>query len=139
MAIKNALMKKIIILILITGVFIKISAQQPKVGINPTQKEFLKKLLKNKMPDGNIKFRSDATKIGSIKINNWMATVMPQAKFSHKNQNGDILFLLPQDQMPCIVPDMLRYNYNMPDVKGKMQGNIPNASPKYQIIPKEES
>jgi hypothetical protein len=131
-------MKKVFMLILITGVFIKIYAQQPKVGINPTQKELLEKFLKDKMQEGNIKSRYGATKIGSLKINDLLVARTQQAKFSHKNQKGDLVFLLPQDQMPCIVPDILLYNYNMPVIKGKLEGTIPNALPRYQIIPKEK-
>ena len=59
----------------------------------------------------------------------------PQAKLSHVLPNGNKVYILPQDNMPCIVPNMSYYNYTMPIYKGKTLGRIPNVSPHEQIIP----
>ena len=58
-----------------------------------------------------------------------------QAKLSDVLLNGDKVYLLPLDHTVCIVPDTSRYNYKMPDMKGKITGFMPNASPPEQLIP----
>lgn len=65
--------------------------------------------------------------------------VYPQAKLSHVLPNGNAVYKLPQDNMPCIVPDSSRYNYNMPVIRGEIVGNMPNASPRMQLIPKKKN
>lgn len=59
----------------------------------------------------------------------------PQARLSHILANGNKVYLLPQDNMPCIVPDMGQFN--MPNLaKGKrIPGKMPNAAIPYKIIP----
>lgn len=61
-----------------------------------------------------------------------------QAIFSHSLPNGNKVYLLPQDQMSCVVPDMSKYNYHMPVAKGRMEDKIPNASPSIPIIPQKK-
>jgi hypothetical protein len=72
----------------------------------------------------------------------WLALnpvpAFPQAKLSHVLPNGNKIYKLPVDNMPCLVPDESMYHYNMPVVKGKISGTIPNASPPVQIIPKKK-
>ena len=50
--------------------------------------------------------------------------------------NGTNVYLLPRDNMPCMVPDLSRTNYNMPILmKGlKITGMPPGSAPS-QIIP----
>jgi hypothetical protein len=60
--------------------------------------------------------------------------VLGGAKLLHALANGDKVYALPQDNMPCIVPDMSQYN-DLGLVKPDRQPyTIPN--PVYpQIIP----
>jgi hypothetical protein len=113
-------MKKSIILILLSVAFIKISAQQPKIGIDPENRSW------------NYKFMTPNTTLNKSTVNS------TSAQFSHTLPNGDKVYLLPQDHMPCIVPDASQYNYNMPVYKEEIMGTIPNASPPIQIIPREK-
>ena len=119
-------MKKLIILILITPIVIKVSAQQPKIGIDLENK--FKHKLTNPVDSLNKLF----------KTNIYSPFFVQKSKLSYTLPNGDKVSYLPQDHMPCVVPDMSQYNYNMPVYKGKIMGTIPNASPPQQIIPKEE-
>src|SRR5215211_2016441 len=69
----------------------------------------------------------------------WLALnrvpAFPQAKLSHVVPNGNKVYNLPIDNMPCIVPDTSIYHYRMPVVNGKTTGMIPNVSPPVPIIP----
>ena len=54
--------------------------------------------------------------------------------------NGTVVYALPGDNMPCLVPDLSRYNYNMP-VAGtgiKLTGMSPGSDPK-TIIPRKNN
>jgi hypothetical protein len=43
--------------------------------------------------------------------------------------NGTSVYLLPQDKMPCLVPDLSRTNYNMPILmKGQKISGMPPGS-----------
>ena len=56
------------------------------------------------------------------------------AKLSHVLPNGNMVYILPQDNMPCVVPDTRAYN--MPTGSGDM--NIDEgiyATPPQRIIP----
>jgi hypothetical protein len=72
--------------------------------------------------------------VGSINFSRPIA----QATFSHTLPNGKRVYLLPQDQMSCIVPDMSRYNYRMPVAKGRLEDKIPYATPVVPIIPSKK-
>ena len=50
-----------------------------------------------------------------------------QAPFSYSLYNGNTVYILPQDNMPCVVPDMSASNYNMPNAStGNSSGVMPN-------------
>jgi hypothetical protein len=117
---------KLIALILITAFATKVSAQQPKIGID----------LENKFKN-NITSPIDSLN-NLIERNNYSPFSVTKEKLSYTLANGDKVFLLPEDHMSCIVTDISQYNYNMPVYKGKINGTIPNASPPLQIIPKKE-
>jgi hypothetical protein len=108
-------------------VFIKGFAQQSKIGID----------LENKFKNHKLFNLNDSLNKFPTKFHN-RPIVSARRGFSQVLANGDKVYLL-QDGMPCIVPDMSRYNYNMPVYKGKIEGTIPNASPPLQLIPKEKS
>lgn len=57
-----------------------------------------------------------------------------QLAFTHPN--GDKIYSLPQDNMLCLVPDLARTNYNMPNpVKGmRVTGMPPGSVPQRKII-----
>jgi len=114
-------MKKFIIFLLLSSIVIKINAQQPKTGIDSGY--HFKYIIP---PDSLNKLIAKVT---------YSSTPFAGAKFSHVLRNGDKVYILPQDNMPCIVPNRSMYNYNMPVYKGKTEGRIPNASPPVQIIP----
>ena len=51
--------------------------------------------------------------------------------------NGTNMYVLPQDNMPCLVPDLSRTNYNMPVLmNGKWITGMPPGSAPNRIIPK---
>jgi len=120
-------MKKLVIFLFLSGLFIKSFTQQPKVGID----------LENKFKSHKLVIPKNSLDklIGNI----YSPPLFGQPQFSHTLANGDNVYLLPQDHMPCVVPDMSQYNYNMPVDRGKIIGTIPNPSPPFRIIPKEKS
>jgi hypothetical protein len=106
--------------LLVFAISLRSFSQQPKVGMDTIQ--WFKKI-----PNDSL---------------HWLAfnqvPAFPQARLSQVLPNGNKIYKLPQDQMPCIVPDTSMYHYNMPIVKGKILGMIPNAGPRVQIIPKKK-
>ena len=58
---------------------------------------------------------------------------LQKAKLSHTLANGSKIYLLPQDNMPCIVPDTQQFS--MPVAKSELNGSMPNAVIPQQIIP----
>ena len=60
---------------------------------------------------------------------------MPTAKYLFTQPNGTRVYSLPQDKMPCVVPDLSQFN--MPIVgKGiKTNGMPPGSSPQQKLIP----
>lgn len=105
-------MKKLAITTMLFAMFAYVSGQQQKVEPNP-----------NQQPD-------------KINVSSVFSQSTTQAIFSHTLPNGNKVYLLPQDQMPCVVPDMSRYYYHMPVAKGHSEDNIPNATRVIPIIPK---
>ncbi len=77
----------------------------------------------------------NSNKVDSIPENNMVFNFssmgtnepFPLAKFSHTLPNGNKIYLLPQDNMPCVVPGM--EEFNMPVVKAEiLPYNIPNPA-----------
>lgn len=90
--------------------------------LNKSETDFIfKQLMKNR-------FNSSNTSHSFILLN-------PKAKFSHGLPNGNKVFLLPLDNMPCIVPDMNQFN--MPNLGRNIKANgmPPGTSPPHKIIP----
>jgi len=54
--------------------------------------------------------------------------------------DGNQVYILPQDNMPCIVPDLSRTNYRMPVLMNgtKITGMPPGSQTPVPIIPKEK-
>ena len=55
----------------------------------------------------------------------------------HTNPNGTRVFALPQDHMPCIVPDLSQFNMPVVDKGRKITGMPPGSLPRNEIIPKK--
>ncbi len=53
--------------------------------------------------------------------------------------NGDNVYAMPVGNMPNLVPDLSRTNYNMPILKHgeKVTGMPPGSVPQYHVIPKK--
>ena len=66
--------------------------------------------------------------------------LIDNSKLLHALTNGNKVYALPLDNMPCIVPDMLQYN--MPGLKTDIPFTIPNpaypAPTKPGVINKEQ-
>jgi len=84
----------------------------------------LKQLLKNRIAQSN-------ADLSYIFLN-------PSAKFSHILRNGNKVYFLPQDHMPCIVPNMSQFNMPNAGRNLKVNGMPPGTSPPYKIIPGED-
>jgi hypothetical protein len=64
----------------------------------------------------------------SYRFPNTLQSPSPLGTLSHVLPNGNKVYMLPQDHMPCIVPDMSQYNSMAlvnPDIQ---QYNIPNPA-----------
>src|SRR5256885_4873182 len=99
---------------------------QQKIGISRDQirKESFQKLLQK-------------DSLARAKKANYFFSLMPHAKLSHVLSNGSKIYLLSQDNMSCIVPDMSQFN--MPVYKGAMIGTIPNPATLGEIIPRQKA
>ncbi|MEJ7739821.1 MAG: hypothetical protein WKF97_20535 [Chitinophagaceae bacterium] len=63
--------------------------------------------------------------------------LLPQARYSHKTSKGSV-FILPIDNMPCLVPDPALFK-DMPNARpGEPPSYMPNTYPKYNVIPQKK-
>lgn len=69
---------------------------------------------------------NNSGKIPNGYIVNPEATLLLNAKKLHTLPNGNTVYALPQDNMPCVVPDMKQFS--MPVEKPKLQYTIPNPA-----------
>lgn len=69
------------------------------------------------------------------KLNFSSASLNPQASYSHSLPNGNTVYRLPQDNMPCVVPATTS---NMPVIKKDNNGMMPNLTVPGTIIPKRQ-
>lgn len=60
--------------------------------------------------------------------------ILEKARYSHTTSKGKI-YIMPYDNMPCLVPDMK--GTRMPGTTPPLQ-DMPNATPKQELIPKEK-
>ena len=142
-------MKKLSLLLALTGFSVAASAQQG--NFFDIQKYIKKKNEQNKKLTIDNLFIRPKNKC-------WKSTNLPFSKkglqrleirtktnILTKLSNGDIAYSLPQDNMPCIVPDISKLNYfdisnlakypNTFIIPDNKPGNIPNvATPKKIII-----
>jgi hypothetical protein len=86
-------MKRVIVSILVIAVISKAYAQQPGIGIDLHK-------FKYRAPS----FLSDS--LSKLMANTQYTVPYSQAQLSHTLRDGDKLYLLPQDRMPCVVTDM---------------------------------
>ena len=56
---------------------------------------------------------------------------------AYTQPNGTRVFALPQDQMPCFVPDMSQFNMPVMGKAIKITGMPPGSVPPTEIIPKK--
>lgn len=140
--------------------FIKVSAQEPyhdfkKYRENNLQKDAFKKNPEKTQPLSKIIGRiawSDPKgtyilpldKSISIDSLRKIMEVMQKIRESQKmgtlvltKPNGTRIYSLPQDQMPCLVPDMSQFNMPVVDKGKKITGMPPGSLPRTEIIPKK--
>ena len=130
-------MKKIFLLFGIAA-FCSASAQQKDVF--DIQKH-LNQLVKDKKFPGAVFKPFNKTR----PLINYYGYPLYSQNLSHILPNGDKVYTLSQDNMPCIVPDMKQFN-NMPDIsnpneyfellqfRNHVPGTIPNAVRPYRLI-----
>jgi hypothetical protein len=136
-------MKKIVLFFTVTGFTIAASAQQ---------NDFfdIQKYLQKKRKENNPIIKNPLLTKPSVpntftlfKLDN----PTNQRKFSHTLSNGDKVYLLSQDNMACIIPDMKQFN--MPNISAKhytfntsllrkdAPGTIPNVASPGEIVTKK--
>ena len=123
-------MKKIITVFSFTGIAFTASAQLN--DFLDIQKQLLKKQKENKLL-----YKKPVIKLRVQNKLNYSQEVSPlnQGRLSHTLPNGDKVYLLSQDNMPCIVPDMSKLNsffniyknFNQILLPNHFPGKIPNA------------
>jgi hypothetical protein len=55
----------------------------------------------------------------------------------HTQPNGTRVYALPQDNMPCLVPDMSQFNMPVMGKEIRITGMPPGSVPRNNIIPKK--
>lgn len=82
-------------------------------------------------------------KIEGDTLKNWLPgqlidpeVFLLKAKFSHHTSKGSV-YILPYDNMPCLVPDINQLAPMPGARKGEMpENNMPNATPRYKLYRK---
>ena len=139
--------------------FIKASTQEPydfkKFKENDIQKDLLKKYplkipssgkAKGKItlsgPSGTFIFPLEQ----NMSIDSLQKIMEAIQKFREKQQTGTLVFIqpsgtkvyaLPQDQMPCLVPEMSQFNMPVIGKGTKVIGMPPGSAPPNNIIPEK--
>ena len=104
---KSSLMKKIFLLAVLCVCFCAIRAQHNNMIIG---KEQLQKMLENK---NVVKYYSMPQSGINIDPNIYVMPpqpILPQATLIHTLPNGNTVYALPQDHMPCVVPNLRQFN-----------------------------
>ena len=130
-------MKKIFLLLGITSCYAAASQQKDVFDIN----RHIQELQRKNIPlQGKIK--SPVPEIKYFSLNNIFTA--PVGKYSHSLSNGDKVYTLTIDNMPCVVPGIT--NNIMPNIsypenyfesplfKNNTPGSIPNAVKSYRLI-----
>ena len=63
------------------------------------------------------------------------STLLQQGSFSHSTPKGDV-YILPYDNMPCLVPDMKQVAPMPGSIQKVPESRMPNATPRRELIPK---
>ena len=137
--------------------FIKAAAQEPyydlkKFRENILSKDSLKKYSGKPQPLGKVMGRitwSDPNGSFILPLDKTMSIDSLQKimqKISEKQHMGTLaytqpnstrVYALPQDQMPCLVPDMSQFNMPVMGKGIKITGMPPGSVPPYNIIPEK--
>ena len=139
--------------------FIKVSAQEPydfkKFRENNLLKDSLKKHLEKTQPLSKVMGRiifsePNGTFIlpldKNLSIDSLQTIMEIMQKLSEKQQmgtlvctkpNGTRVYTLPQDHMPCLVPDMSQFNMPVMGKGIKVTGMPPGSLPPKEIIPEK--
>jgi len=122
---------KSLLFVLLVVCFINLPAQQPYY-------DFKKYLEKKKQPlivDKNV------SKLNPFVFNqsliNLKNVIQPQGKLSQTLSNGNKVYILPNDNMICIVPNMQEFNMPNPGRKMPIIGMPPYRMPRFKLIPEE--
>ena len=136
---------------------IEASAQEPyydfkKFRENDLSKDSLKKYLEKNQPPGKVMGKitwSDPHGTFILPLDKNMSidsrqTIMQKISEKHRwgnlvytQPNGTRVYALPQDQMPCLVPDMSQFNMPVMGKEIKTTGMPPGSLPPNEIIPKK--
>ena len=119
-------MKKIFLSLVITGFASTVSAQQNSFLDLQLQKRKKETVTTVKPLSQNSIFQKKLSDFRS-------APTVNQGTLSHVLPDGDKVYSLPQDNMPCIVSDMRRFNSGSVYGKGEVTltdkiGSIPNGA-----------
>lgn len=140
--------------------FIKVSAQEPyhdfkKSGENNRLKDALKKHLGKTQPLSKVMGRivysqPNGTFIlpldENIPLDSLQLIIETLQKLREKQHmatlvytkpNGTRIYALPQDNMPCLVPEMSQFNMPVMGKEIKITGMPPGSFPPIEIIPKK--
>lgn len=132
-------MKRLTLFLTVTSFTIAASAQQD--DFFDIQKHLQKKRKENKPAIQPLLAKPLLqNKATAFQLINWYN----QRKLSHLLENGDKIYLLSQDNMPCIIPDMKQFNtpnvskrhsnFYIPFLPKNTLGAIPNAASQHKII-----
>jgi hypothetical protein len=116
-------MKNILWIALLTTISISMRGQQPYAGNERLDQKFNKSF-----------GQTDSSGKGFFTFNNQGTNL--RGSYSGTNPNGDKIYILPLDNMPCVVSDFS--HYHMPVIKGKIDDHMPNLAHPGKIIPREK-
>lgn len=102
-------------------------------GFAVNAQELTPQLNKFYTPNGLLKV--DTTGFGLPKFET-IRSLLPQATFSHNTSKGQV-YILPIDNMPCLVPDMRKVAGMPGKIIPEFKQGMPNAFPKQQLIPEK--
>lgn len=140
-------MKKLVLFLSAVSIFTFIHAQQT---ITPNIQDLIQKRLKKEQDQKLRELNPFLRKADRYIVT--LPNVTPEAQLQQTLADGSKVYALPQDNMPCVEPDMNKYN-NMPNLAIQKRhqlvlpdnfvlprglGHTPNADILKKILPNED-
>jgi hypothetical protein len=116
-------MKRLFFILVSSFSFCILQAQEKALSFDPQKYIEKKKANANQIYDWSLKNKVTNDQLKKLLAPGFSITISSN---TYNLPNGNKVIILPQDNMPCMVPDMKQFN--MPVLKVEVPNTMPNAA-----------